>query len=68
MNWWTDIWLNEGFARFMENFAVDQIYPHYNIWDKFLYQAFNKALCRDSSFTHPVEIKCGNPNEVQNIG
>ena len=33
MDWWTDIWLNEGFARFMEFQALSVIHPEYNIWD-----------------------------------
>ena len=30
MEWWTSLWLNEGFARFMEHLAVDDIFPECN--------------------------------------
>jgi puromycin-sensitive aminopeptidase len=28
------LWLNEGFASFMENLATDSIFPEYKIWDQ----------------------------------
>ena len=27
MEWWDNLWLNEGFAAWMQNFAADHIYP-----------------------------------------
>ena len=30
LEWWTDIWLNEGFARFAEFFALDSFIPEGN--------------------------------------
>ena len=36
MEWWTHLWLNEGFARFMEHKCVDYLRPEYKIWQKYL--------------------------------
>ncbi|KAG1651321.1 Puromycin-sensitive aminopeptidase [Nymphon striatum] len=33
--WWTHLWLNEGFATFMEFLCVDNV-PEYNIWTQFV--------------------------------
>lgn len=30
MKWWTDLWLNEGFATYMASLAVDHIFPQWN--------------------------------------
>ena len=32
MAWWDDLWLNEGFASWMENKATDQFHPEWKLW------------------------------------
>jgi len=29
MSWWDDLWLNEGFARWMQTFAADDLHPEW---------------------------------------
>ncbi|KAH8358870.1 hypothetical protein KR093_002954, partial [Drosophila rubida] len=33
LSWWSHLWLNEGFARFYENFITHQLYPEFH-WDQ----------------------------------
>jgi puromycin-sensitive aminopeptidase len=40
MEWWTHLWLNEGFANFMEYLCVDHLLPDYEIWQQFVSQVF----------------------------
>ena len=65
MEWWTQLWLNEGFARFMEFKAVEHIFPEWNIWQQFLYSVQGLAFDRDAmSTTHPVEQTVRHPKEI----
>lgn len=31
MAWWDDLWLNEGFASYMEYKAIQQIHPEWDV-------------------------------------
>ncbi len=68
MRWWTDLWLNEGFASYIEYLAVDKIYPNWNIWTQFANHDLGVALKLDSLHnTHPIEIKVHHPSEISEI-
>ena len=36
MEWWSQLWLNEGFATFVGNLATDFLFPQWNIWTLFV--------------------------------
>ena len=54
MAWWDDLWLNEGFASWMENKATDHFHPEWNVW--LVTQAGQQAAMRLDSRagTHPI--------------
>jgi aminopeptidase N len=54
MAWWNDLWLNEGFARWMQTYAADDLHPE---WETGLQAAaiFEAGKQADSvPSTHPV--------------
>ena len=57
MEWWTHLWLNEGFARFMENLTTDALYPEFHIWDQFVPSTMIEAFKLDAlDSSHPIEV------------
>ncbi len=54
MEWWDGIWLNEGFASWMENKVADHFHPEWKVWLQALgeKQAAMQVDARDG--THPI--------------
>ncbi|VDD76479.1 unnamed protein product [Mesocestoides corti] len=68
MQWWNHLWLNEGFATFIEYLAVDHCFPDYDIWNLFISREYTKALRLDGlKNSHPVEVEVNSPHEVEEI-
>jgi len=68
MEWWTHLWLNEGFATFMEYLCIDAIYPEWEIFDEFIGSAFYNAINLDAmDSSHAIEIPVGHPSEIDEI-
>ncbi|MDQ5954496.1 MAG: puromycin-sensitive aminopeptidase, partial [Patescibacteria group bacterium] len=68
MEWWTHLWLNEGFASYIEFLAVDDLYPEWDIWTQFLTYEHGVALRLDGLLnTHPIEIPVHHPDEIGEI-
>ncbi|XP_037759220.1 endoplasmic reticulum aminopeptidase 2 isoform X3 [Chelonia mydas] len=67
MEWWNDIWLNEGFARFMELVSVSATYSELQIEDYFLNVCFG-AIARDSlNSSHPISNPAETPIQIKEM-
>ncbi|MFZ2150289.1 MAG: M1 family metallopeptidase [Minisyncoccia bacterium] len=68
MEWWTHLWLNEGFASFIEYLAVDKLFPKWDIWTHFATDDLGRALRLDAlESTHPIEVEVHHPDEIGEI-
>ena len=68
MEWWTHLWLNEGFASFMQNYCVDVLFPEFGMSQQFVADTSSQVLSLDAlNNTHPVEIPVKSPGEIDEI-
>eukprot|EP01113_Clastostelium_recurvatum_P031482 TRINITY_DN3933_c0_g1_i6.p1 TRINITY_DN3933_c0_g1~~TRINITY_DN3933_c0_g1_i6.p1 ORF type:complete len:822 (-),score=175.17 TRINITY_DN3933_c0_g1_i6:124-2256(-) len=68
MEWWTHLWLNEGFARWAETLCVDHIHPEWNFWQKYVGNAYTQALNLDSlKSSHAIEVAVKSEKEINQI-
>ncbi|XP_073399463.1 leucyl-cystinyl aminopeptidase isoform X2 [Dendrobates tinctorius] len=67
MEWWNDLWLNEGFATYMEYFALQSKFQDLNADNNFL-TARCVALEKDSlQTTHPISTDVQSPEQIEEI-
>ena len=68
MNWWNDLWLNEGFATWMEYNVTNILYPEFNMLEKFINSGYQSALSLDElENSHPIEATVNTVEEVEEI-
>ncbi|MFZ2831869.1 MAG: M1 family metallopeptidase, partial [Minisyncoccia bacterium] len=62
------LWLNEGFASYIEYLAVDHMFPEWEMWTEFVAGDMGSALSLDSlKHTHAIEIPVHHPDEISEI-
>ena len=67
-SWWTDLWLNEGFASYVEYLGVEAVQPELKLLEQFVYLDLQSVFRIDALETsHPISIPVGHPNEINEI-
>ncbi|XP_074286876.1 aminopeptidase M1 [Silene latifolia] len=67
MEWWTHLWLNEGFATWVSYLAADVLFPEWNIWTQFLDQTTDGLRLDGLSESHPIEVEINHASEIDEI-
>ncbi|XP_065637095.1 aminopeptidase M1 isoform X1 [Quercus suber] len=67
MEWWTHLWLNEGFATWVSYLAADLLFPEWKVCTQFL-DDYTKGLGMDGlRESHPIEVMINHASEIDEI-
>ncbi|ELR17053.1 APM1 (AMINOPEPTIDASE M1), putative [Acanthamoeba castellanii str. Neff] len=68
MDWWTWLYLNEGFARWVEHLSVNHLFPEWDIWTQFVTDVRGSATSLDAMrSSHAIEVDVHHPAEINEI-
>lgn len=67
MSWWNDLWLNEGFATYMQYMSIQNVLPHLDIENVFL-DVRLRAMEKDAlNSSHAVSTEVNTPEQVEEM-
>lgn len=68
MDWWNELWLNEGFATWVGWLAIQRFHPDHLVWSQFVAESVQTAFQLDSlRSSHPIEVPVKDVLEVDQI-
>ncbi|XP_042002862.1 aminopeptidase M1-like isoform X1 [Salvia splendens] len=67
MEWWTHLWLNEGFATWVSYLAADSLFPEWKIWTQFLDECTEGLRLDGLAESHPIEVDINHASEIDEI-
>ncbi|OVF08628.1 putative metallo-aminopeptidase [Clavispora lusitaniae] len=69
MEFWDDLWLNEGFATWMSWYAMDHFHSDWNVWENYIIYTLSTALLVDGRLSsHPIVMQIRNFNDIEQAG
>nr|XP_009483146.1 PREDICTED: glutamyl aminopeptidase [Pelecanus crispus] len=68
MDWWDDLWLNEGFATYFEFLGVNAAEPAWNMLEQVLIDEVLPVMKDDSLLSsHPIVVDVSSPAEITSV-
>ncbi|NXL48922.1 AMPE aminopeptidase, partial [Podilymbus podiceps] len=68
MDWWDDLWLNEGFASYFEFLGVDAAEPDWQMLEQVLIDDVLPVMKDDSLLSsHPIVVDVSSPAEITSV-
>jgi len=63
--WWDDLWLNEGFASYVEYLGVEAVQPQLKLMEQFIVSDLQDVLQLDAlESSHPISNPVKHPDEI----
>ncbi|XP_024419079.2 leucyl-cystinyl aminopeptidase [Desmodus rotundus] len=67
MQWWDDLWLNEGLATFMEYFSLEKLFSELSSYEDFLNSRF-KTMKKDSlNSSPPISLSVQSSQQIEEM-
>lgn len=68
MKWWSDLWLNEGFASYIEFKGISAAWPEWKTEEQFTIDTMHSIMNLDATLgSHPIVIGVETPDQITEI-